>query len=247
MVMHMLARVTFWCCLAGGVASPVDALSDSPPDDTARVREAVRVLAFDPGKYFSSQFTGDPSMIRIAYTGDDWDWPVYSIAISQGCLEHEEWSPACRSRVTARMVRGVSPPNMMRQRERGWHLVHRLIERGATAPESIRLQLGPSLVEWLEADLASCPGIIEFMGGSATLTWVPEEISDPRPRDDFAIWVHADIVTIVFDHSRVEATYEGPLLGGSPSAWAHELAERIEPCWRPAAASPPWSGQSHPP
>lgn len=183
---------------------------------------------------------GDPSIIRIAYTGDDYAWPVYSIAISEGCFEGETSSRECGSRLTARMVRSPAPPDMTRTRQRGSHLVRGLVERRATSRSSIRSNLRALGIEWLEADLRACPGVSSLLARSARLLWVPEEVSNPGPRDEIRLVLHADIVQVVFEQYARRATYDGYMSEGSPAAWAVELAEALEPCWRPARVTPPW-------
>ncbi len=224
------------CCLAE-VAS---AQARTHPKRFGDVREMVHALAFDPTKFFRNEHVGDPSMIRIAYTGDDYAWPVYSIAIAEGCLEEETPSNECRSRVTARMVRAPAPPKMTRPRQRGSHLVQQLVEREATSRSSIKSYLGSLGVEWMEADLAACPGIGSILARSAELAWVPDEISNPGPREEITLPLHADNVQIVFDQYARRSTYDGFISEGSPASWAVQLSVALEPCWRPARIEPPW-------
>jgi hypothetical protein len=233
----LCARLLAPCCLA----SVAQAQSRTSPPMLEQVRETVRAVAFDPTKFFREEHIGDPSIISIAYTGDDYAWPVYSIAIAEGCLERETPSRECGSRLTARMVRSPAPPNMTRPRQRGSHLVHQLVERGATSSSSVASNLGSLGVEWMEADLRACPGIRSMLARSAQLAWVPAEISNPGPREEISLVLHADIVQVVFDQYARRATYSGFISEGSPAAWAVELSEALEPCWRPARIAPPWA------
>ena len=113
-----------WLCAALLVAlsSPAWTQARTRPEIIGRVRDRVWDLAFDPNRYFVSEY-GDEQVIEeiitIAYTGDDYAWPVYSIAIAEGCLEGEGNGPACGARLTARMVRAPAPPDMTRPRHRG--------------------------------------------------------------------------------------------------------------------------------
>jgi hypothetical protein len=239
--MSITSRLSLWLLLLGCSATPAHAQAITSTEILERVRETVLALAFDPTKYFRSEYVGDPSIIRITYTGDDYAWPVYSIAISEGCLEEEARSQNCRARLTARMVRSPAPPNMSRPRQRGSHLVQGLVKRGAISRSSIRSNLRALGVEWLEADLRACPSVSSLLARSADLAWVPEEVSNPGARDEISIVLHADNVQVVFDQYARRATYDGYVSEGSPAAWAVELANALEPCWRPARVRPPWS------
>jgi hypothetical protein len=240
--MSILGRVPLCLLLLGWPAAPGHAQAITSPEVLGHVREAVRELAFDPTRYFQSEHVGDPSIIRITYTGDDLAWPVYSIAIAEGCQDGEPRSPEnCGSRLTARMVRSPAPSHMARPRQRGSHIVRELVARRATSGSSIRSNLRAVGIEWLEADLRACPGISSILARSAQLSWVPEEVSNPGASEEISIVLHADIVKVVFDQYARSATYDGYIADGSPAAWAVELAEALEPCWRPARATPPWS------
>lgn len=237
--MITLLRLSPCLLLLGCIATAADAQAITSPEVLGRVRETVRALAFDPTKYFHDEDIGDPSIIRIVYTGDDFAWPVYSLAVSEGCLEGETPSRECGSRLTARMDRSPAPPDMTRPRQRGSHLVRGLVQRRATSRSAVRSNLRVMGVEWLEADLRACPGVSSLLARSAQLSWVPEEVSNPGPREEIRLVLHADIVQVVFDQYARRATYEGYTSQNSPAAWAVELAEALEPCWRPARIRPP--------
>lgn len=204
------------------------------------VSERVNVLAFDPTRFFREEDGHDRSMIRIAYTGDDYAWPVYSIAVMAGCLPGEARSPACGDRLTARMVRAPAPPDLDRPRQRGSALVAGLVERGEVSRSGLRNGLTSAGVEWLEADGRSCPDFVDKLGASADLQWTPREVSHPDSSGEIRIVVHADIVSVTFDKFARRSTYEGYIAEGSPAAWAVELAAVLETCWKPAPAPAPW-------
>ncbi len=239
---HMKAAtwIIFALCVLVAPAIPARAQAEFSHEDYMRVRGHVEAMAFDPTMFFPGDSVSDRSMIRIRYTGDDYGWPVYSIAIATGCLQGEPRTDACGSRVTARMVRAPAPPGMTRIRERGSHLVSRLLERRATRPVEIRRRLTELGVEWMEADVRGCSGALTLLERSADLIWVPEEIRDPRVREEITLVLHADKVEVIFDQYARRSTYHGHHAENSPAEWADELAAVLEPCWRPAQAPPPW-------
>jgi hypothetical protein len=202
------------------------------------VTDLVRQVAFDPQAYFPNR-----SIIRIAYTGDDYGWPVYSIAIAEGCIAGENRSrDNCDSRLRARMVRAPAVPQAMRPRLAGLDLASRVTETGAVSTEQVRLALRDMDLEWVEADLRACPGAVATLARSAEADWVPAAVANPTPNDDMSGLVrHADVVRVdLQQHARL-TTYSGWLAEGSPGAWAVEMATALEQCWRPISAPPPWA------
>lgn len=237
--MSKLALAILWLAYLSCLAFPAQAEGISLKI-LERMRDRVSLLAFDPTSFFRGTFGEDASIIRIVYRGDDYGWPVYSVAIAEGCLAGEALSHACRSRLTARMVRSPAPPDLIRARQRGLHLVRQLVQRRANSRSAIKAQLKLLGVEWMEADLNACPGINTVLARSAGLDWVPAEISDPGPRESLLVVAHADTLEVVFDHHFSQSRYVGYAADGSPAAWAHDLAEALEACWKPAQVPPPW-------
>lgn len=211
------------------------------------IRDVVQPMAFDPSKFFPSPYVEDSSIIRITYTGNDYAWPVYAIAVADGCVDAENpRQDACASRLRARMVRSPALADLTRPRQRGLHLLNQLADRRATSPEDIRRALDSVGVEWLEADFRTCPGATEALRRSKDITWAPDEIArlaDERSGDEPLLMViHADKVRVEFEQFLRLSTYYGYVADGSPAAWAVELEETLEPCWRPATVPPPWRG-----
>lgn len=212
------------------------------------IRAPVSAQAFDPTRFFPSRYITDRSSVRIVYTGDDYAWPVYAIAIAAGCEDDEVVSRnECNLRLTARMVRAPAPLDMDRPRQRGTHLLRQLAERGAATPPQIAAALAEVGTEWLEADVRACPGALSVLRRSAEASWMPTTIiyldQPPTPIDFLAgLTMHADTVRVEFQQHARRSSYSGDIAEGTPTGWAVELATALEPCWRPATAPPPWSG-----
>lgn len=207
------------------------------------VRPMVIDVAFDPTAYFPSTYARDRSVVRIVYTGDDYGWPVYAIAVAEGCVDQEDRNnDACATRLRARMVRSPAPADIQRPRQRGLHLLGLLVETGATNPISIRAALSDVGTEWLEADLRTCPGAVDGLRRLTEAGWPP-----PPPIDQTLVAyvsglaMHADLVRVEVQHYARRTTYEGWIADGSPAAWAVAFAEGLEPCWRPAPGPAPWT------
>lgn len=238
--MRFVERFSASFVLFACVLLPVFAFAQNTTTGQRQVRDTVVAMAFEPSAYFRDQEFGDLSMIRIVDTGDDYGWPVYAIAILRGCLPEEALAEPCVNRLTARMVRSPAPMNMSRPRQRGLHLVGALLQRHATSRNAIASQLRDIGVDWMEADLASCPGVESVMARSASLSWVPEDISNPAERNSISIVLHADKVRVEFEQYARISIYEGYIGDNLPSEWADQLAEVLEPCWRPASTKAPW-------
>lgn len=224
--------------LAPAAGQAQDPPSPAPPDVTAMVRDA----AFDPKTYFPSRYIRDRSIVRIAYTGDDFGWPVYSIAIAEGCLDGETIPrDDCASRLRARMARAPAVPDAARPRLLGSRLVTRVKETGAGSPEEVRRALGEMDLEWVEADVRACPGALDALARSAGAVWVPDAVAHPVPEDNMSgLVLHADIVRVEIQQYARLTAYSGWIAEGSPAAWAVEMAAALEPCWRPTSEPPPW-------
>jgi hypothetical protein len=199
------------------------------------MKERVAALAFDPWGFFEWPHG---NLVNIRYRGDDWGWPVYSIAIQNGCEDEQAPHPACRDRRIARMVRApVGPRGAERPRWRGADLVSRIFATGAATDDAIRAQLDDAGIEWLEADLQSCPGAMVLLGRAEAVQWAPRK---PPKRDEIVVTLHADTIEVGFDAFDGRVSWSGPPYDGTPSRWAIDFAAQIEPCWRPAKAPTPW-------
>ncbi|SMF61362.1 hypothetical protein [Allosphingosinicella indica] len=242
-----MKNIGLLCCTLMGLASAAPGKSAEPPSDTEIVTKLVNRMAFDPALFFYERGR-DASDIRIAYTGDDYDYPVYSIAIARGCVTAAQPLERCSGRLTARMISASTTPDMDRPRQRGKALVEALISRDATEHAKIARLLPKLGVKWLETDFHSCPNATTVLGKSASLNWVPKEISRHGNRDDGSIniIVHADQVAVTFEGMARSSTYRGYLADGSPAVWAEELAAVLEPCWKPSTATPPWNRTGRP-
>ena len=225
-------------CLALGSACQTAQAQDG--GELQAVRDDLERLAFDPAKFFPSPYVQDRSTVRIVYTGDDYGWPVYAIAIAEGCIDGEA-RPKDRgaSRWRARMVRAPAVPGVDRPRQRGGELVSRLVRAGATSADGLREALNTAGVEWVEADLRTCPGATRALAQSADAAWVPEAVAAPKPNDEQLV-LHADIVRVEVQQYARLSTYRGWLAERSPGAWAVDLASTLGPCWRPATIAAPW-------
>lgn len=243
--MQFPARLVLSLMLAC-LARPVLAQDGARPSITD-LRGPVQALAFDPTTFFPSPHVADRSIIRILYTGDDYGWPVYAIAVAEGCVDAEDLRrDHCGSRLRARMVRAPAPPGMERPRERGAYLLGRLADRGATSAPLIRAALDDLGTEWLEADLRTCAGAVAALGRASQARWTPNAVTrfDHAPTVvDYleGLTLHADVIRVEFQQHFRRSTYIGDVGEGTPAGWANDLAAVIEPCWRPASALPPWS------
>jgi hypothetical protein len=237
---HLIRLLCTSLCLSA-VAQSVQG-QDAGAPSTIEVQQIVQRLAFDPGKFFPSQYIKDHAVVRIVYTGDDYAWPVYAVALAEGCVDGENnQRDQCASRVRARMVRAPEPPEASRPRQRGARLVARLMESGSVSLPQVQASLQQMGVEWVEADLRDCPGAMQALARSAEAIWVPDAIANPHPGDEMSgLVLHADIVQVEFQQYARLAHYRGWIAEGSPAEWAVEFVSALEPCWRPAMAPAPW-------
>lgn len=209
--------------------------NDAYIEKVVRLRTEAAAIAFDPKKLFDDR-AGGSDIVTIAYTGDDFAWPVFSIAIGRGCLHTEKKGPHCASRRVARMVRAPAPPNLLRPRQRGSHLMQRVLRSDGP----VRAALDGAGLEWVEADLNSCPGATERWTDGNAIKWVPPEVFTSGRDELRGIVMHADNVEVAFHHFARQSRYSGYVAEGSPAQWAVDLAEALERCWLPLTAVAPW-------
>jgi hypothetical protein len=137
-------RVAAFALLLVGLGSQALANTDSSVD----TRQIVTDLAFDPAKFFGDDRGQD--LIRFTYTGDDYGWPVYAIAIRSGCLGTP--TPNCNLERRARMVRAPAIENMERPRWRGRALIGKVDAQKPKHPKDVASILGTVGMEWVECD-----------------------------------------------------------------------------------------------
>lgn len=239
--MPMLAKVAL-CVLATLVAAPAIAEDDQPllsMEEVKRTTSVVRSAAFDPASFFPTSGRA-LSTVRIEYRGDDYDWPVYAIAVARACVG--EAARPCATRPLARMTRAPAVPDSDRLRHRGAALVVALARQGVDTPEEARSALPSQGVEWLEADLDACPSAKAVLNRVGSIRWTARAAVDQALSDDpsFDLVLHADTVRVEFEQFREISVYDGWLKERSPGAWARSLYEALEPCWGPATITPPW-------
>lgn len=236
--MRLLIGLTLCVLLFGSWGQDAHGQTASVSETRATVLE----MAFDPALYFPSRYVADSSMIKITYTGDDYGWPVYAIAVAEGCVDREDVQrDNCTSRLRARMVRAPAPAGLTRPRQRGSYLIGEIVAKSAVSADQIRTALTEINPEWVEADLRICPGAMDALKRSSEAVWVPEAVAEPdSDAGNVEIVLHADIIEVELRQYARRASYRGWIAEDSPAAWAESLAAVLEPCWRPASVTAPW-------
>lgn len=204
------------------------------------VHEAVLEEAFEPGKFFQSKYGAEP-ILTIRYLGDDWDFPVYAIALFKGChVDDPDGEPSCRDRLHARMVRAPYDGEPERPRWRGTKLLGDLEERGVSNRDELRSALDQGAVEWFGADLAQCPSALAKARETDDISWFGTPLVK-EPSNEIEIIMHFDTIEMRFRPNYfTEFWYGGHIDEDLPSGWAREFATALGPCWRPSSATPPW-------
>lgn len=215
-----------------GPAAPVASQDSIPSYD---FRERTRVLAFDPARFFPERSL--PAM-SVRYLGDDYAYPVYTIAIRKGCTgdDHGEARRTCGERLIARMVRSSFQGIPPRARARGQLLFAAIARAQPQSDEALLRLLDNAELEWLEADVRQCSAAMAHLATGRDLRF--SSIIDQT--DPSEIVLHADKVTFEIKDYLMQSRYEGWLKLGSPGAWANDFAASLETCWKPSKAIVPW-------
>lgn len=198
---------------------------------------------FVPEKFFQEDMLTEP-LLTITYTGDDWNWPVYALALFKGCHAGDAGDySSCGDRYTVRMVRGPwdeSDGELERPRWRGSALLSNLKDRGVSDRDELFQALDEGAVEWLESDLEQCPAAMKFAETSPDLAWFAQPLI-PEPDDEIRIVIHYDTVHVRYTpiySQRME--YTGEVDQRLPSGWAVQFYDALEDCWSLTQAPPPW-------
>ena len=97
------------------------------------------------------------------------------------------------------MVRAPAQPEASWPRQRGSGLIARLIEGGSVSRAQVQASLHDMGVEWVEADVRSCPMALQALAQSAEAAWVPDAVAAPHPGDELSgLVLHADMVSVEF-------------------------------------------------
>ncbi len=223
------------CIMATLVCSLVTPLAAQDSDPSYDFRERTRVLAFDPGRFFPER--SEPAM-SVRYLGDDYAYPVYTIAIRKGCAldDKREARRTCGERLTARMLRSSFQGIPPRPRARGQRLFGAIAKAPPQSDEALLQLLDGADLEWLEADVRQCPTAMAHLATGRDLQFSPI-IDQSEPAE---IVLHADKITFEVSDYLVKSRYEGWLKPGSPGVWANDFAASLETCWKPSTAMVPW-------
>lgn len=230
--MNMIKPACIIATLVFGLVTPLTARDSDPSYD---FRERTRVLAFDPGRFFPER--SEPEM-SVRYLGDDYAYPVYTIAVRKGCTldDQGETRRTCGERLTARMVRSSLQGTPSRPRARGQRLFGAIAEASPQSDEALLQLLDRAELEWLEADIRQCSTAMAHLATGRDLQFSPI-IDQAEPAE---IVLHADKITFEVSDYLVKSRYEGWLKPGSPGVWANDFAASLETCWKPSTAMVPW-------
>lgn len=229
--MHPLA-ISFVVLLT--TFQPVSAQTSASPD----IREQVEALAFDPARFFDL----GRETLHLRYRGDDYGWPVWTIAMRRQCDFQGAYKP-CRQRHLARMVRSPgSDDAAVRPRWSGQALV-RDVEKRVANGDKLAAAIEAAQPEWMEADLLRCPSAQALLNRVGDARWVsPVSIGSldakgPPP----PLALHADTIEVTIPAYLAYARYVGMVHEGTPAARANDVAQALEPCWIPATDPAPWT------
>lgn len=206
------------------------------------MRPLVRQLAFDPDRFFPDAYI--KPILTIRYTGDDYDYPVYSLAVRRGCTDEDvgEARKTCGSRLLARMVRSPMPPTedgeTPRRRWAGSALFAALEKRAPRSEGEVKQGLDSYGLEWMEADVNGCAPALDRLRSAETVSFFAEP--PVANSNELSLVLHADKVAVEFGGYITRSRYFGWLKPGSPAEWADGFAQSLETCWQPSKAVVPW-------
>jgi hypothetical protein len=229
----MRVYAPFALCILGLVATaPAVARQRSPFETGIRLFEG----AFDPRRNFAGDIepsSMDEMILTVAASGRDNYAPAYSLAIAHLC---EPIQGGCQPHYVARVLRVSADRDEWTSR--GLALVNR-VDRTRRV-EDAEAALEDSDLQWLEADAATCEGVIAAIDAVRLADWRADLPASLTPQGEGDIILHPAMIRVELWGAYVRTRYQGWLHGNGVPAAAIQLMERLEPCWRPSRTPRPW-------
>lgn len=193
-------------------------------------RDKLNSGIFDPANL---PFDGEETLLTARYTGDDYGWPVWSMAIVRSCAPRSY--PCAQDRLKIRTIRAFPIKTDGRPRNKGSSLtsqINTFIMQG----ESIESAISKSNIAWDFVDIDSCPAAKTLFETAPDQKWVSDDIFERR----IIPYLHADSVEVKLYSARAIILYKDIPTGDQPSAWASALMEAAIPCLTQSYMTPPW-------
>lgn len=195
--------------------------------------------AFDPVRNFAGDLrpsSDDELVLSVRASARDNYAPDYSLAIAYRCTPSDiagQW----RCGYAARLLR-VGPSDDDGRFERSLLLFNQARSIESVADERTRLDQAP--LQWLEADLDTCPNGVFAMDSVRVADWRPDIHYALQPVEQREIILHPAAIVVRMHGTYATSIYEGWVLApGVPAAIRH-LLDTLEPCWRAADSPKPW-------
>ena len=230
-----MSRLFFVICILLFISLPLSAKSEN----SYNYRDRIGELAFNTDLFFSER-KEQRLFMSINYRGDDYDYPVYAIAVRKGCISTDVGTAKkeCHKRLTARMVRSPYEGEPQRPRHRGQKLLRAISEQKVKNDKELIKALDEYGLEWYEADINSCETAVQFLKSSSEINFFPNPIL--LKDDSINIYLHADTMDFSFGDYNKKVHYSGVISDNTPGAWANQFARSLESCWFPSKAEAPW-------
>jgi hypothetical protein len=206
---------------------------------TVKPGQTVLDNAFDANRSFNGDLrssSDDEMVLAVSASARDDYAPAYSLAIAYRCLPNGpagEWQCS----YSARMLR--TGPTVSDGFEKSL-LLYAQAQESKNASEMKR-HLDDGALEWLEADVASCPNGIFAMDSIRVANWRPDTHYALLDVGDREVILHPAAIRVTMHGVYTTTTYEGWLLAGGVPAAVQKLVETLEPCWKPATSPRPWN------
>lgn len=239
----MLKLSFFKLCLVAALW-PVTVYSQSPDkseESAYDYRDRTWQTAFNTGNFFEERAKHQLDM-SIEYSGDDYRYPVYAVAVRGGCtsLDKGDARKLCGDRLTARMVRSPFIGDAPKPRTRGQVLYSFLASKNVSNDAQLVLAFDEHKLEWLEADISSCQPAIAHLSTAPELPFFASTLLTDK--SVLPIVSHADKIAFDFRGGHLtKSSYQGYLKQGSPGEWANAFVQSLESCWTESEAPTPWN------
>ena len=198
-----------------------------------KTNKKIYSLAFDPDRNFWGE--GEP-FVTVVHRGDDWGVPVYSLGVAE-----------IDGKFIARIVRSSLSDAEDRPRAAGYRLYSTVGAAKAKGESELITLFDSGAVEWLEADMDSCPGASDAITTIHASNWTvyPDaswERKFGNSDNNTPIVLHADTIQVRYHSYLQQIEYSGWFSGGDDhvSTAVLNLEKALKDCWKPSTSKAPW-------
>jgi hypothetical protein len=197
---------------------------------------ALQAGPFDPERSFAGDIrpsSHDQMILTAAASARDDYVPDYSLAVAYVCRPQAK---AMSCTVTARLLQ--VKPKEQDSIAAGLGLARASVRGGRS--KALGAALAAGSLDWLETDLDRCEGAVAALDEVRRADWGPDLLHIFQREEDQEILLHPAELRLRMTGSYTTSQWTGWRNAAGVPVAIDSLLTRLEPCWAPSQAKPPW-------